>query len=100
MSDTFSVSDDGPLEDSLLDSFATNGPALLEPSNDSTTETVEWTGARCEKCNASLESDVVSICRRCGWYGSLNAYVELDPSWETASEPETTTAEKPQLSHL
>jgi hypothetical protein len=67
MSDTLSICDDGDLEDSLLDSYATTGPAVLEPGDDSNTATGEWTGARCEKCNASLASDVVSVCRRCGW---------------------------------
>ena len=39
----------------------------------------EWTGPRCEKCEAPMKSDVVTICRSCGWYASLGTFVEVDP---------------------
>jgi hypothetical protein len=45
-------------------------------------------------------SDVVSICRRCGWYASLGAFVELDPDWETDLEPATTAAPAPRPLNL
>ena len=49
-------------------------------------EANEWTGPRCEKCEAPLKSDVVTICRKCGWYASLGTFVEVDPNWETEDE--------------
>lgn len=60
----------------------------------------EWTGPRCEKCEAPIKSDVVTICRNCGWYPSLGIFVDLDPQWETAlDEPASTTRQQPQ-SHV
>ena len=70
-------------------------------TGDWTPATSEWTGPRCEKCAAPIKSDVVTICRSCGWYASLGTFVELDPNWETytdeAAEP---AAAEPQKSHL
>jgi hypothetical protein len=52
------------------------------------------------KCEAPIKSDVVTICRSCGWYPSLGTFVELDPNWETAlDEPTPTKSEQPK-SHL
>jgi hypothetical protein len=59
-------------------------------------EPAEWTGVCCEKCKAPLVSDAVSICRRCGWYASLNQFVEVDQEWETLSEPADETETKLQ----
>lgn len=99
MSDKISNCDDGPNDGSMLDSYASTGSAVLEPNEGMVAANVEWTGARCEKCEAPLVSDVVSICRRCGWYASLGQFVEVDPDWET--EPESATAEAaPRPSHL
>ncbi len=48
----------------------------------------------CEKCSAALTNDAVQICRRCGWYASLNTFIELDQAWETAfEEPQDTEPE-------
>lgn len=46
-------------------------------------------GPCCEKCHAPLTSDVVAICRQCGWYPSLSIFVEVDPEWETALDDTT-----------
>jgi hypothetical protein len=63
-------------------------------------EASEWTGPRCGKCDAPLKSDVVTICRKCGWYASLGTFVEVDPNWETEDEADTAVVRAPQKSHL
>ena len=60
----------------------------------------EWTGPRCEKCEAPLNSDVVAICRNCGWYASLGTFVEVDKSYESFAEGDAETATEAQKSHL
>ena len=60
----------------------------------------EWTGPRCDKCQAPLTSGKVSVCRKCGWYPSLGLFVEIDPEWEIASDPEAPQAPREQKSHL
>jgi hypothetical protein len=99
MSDKFSFCDDDLYGDSMLDSCAAAGTSVQEPE-DSANATDEWTGAHCEKCDAWLVSDVVSICRQCGWYASLGQFVEVDPSWELDSEPEQAPVAAPRTSHL
>jgi putative Ca2+/H+ antiporter (TMEM165/GDT1 family) len=42
----------------------------------------KWNGPRCEKCEAPMKSDAVSVCRRCGWYARLNQFVDVDQDWE------------------
>lgn len=64
------------------------------------TEANGWTGPCCEKCEAPLKSDVVTICRKCGWYASLGTFVEVDPNWETEDETASAAAPAPQKSHL
>lgn len=103
MSDNFAFCDDDSNDGSMLDSSAATGTAVLEPAEGAGAAIAEWTGARCEKCEARLVSDVVSICRRCGWYASLGQFVEVDPDWEIDSEPESAAAEieaAPRPSHL
>ena len=41
-----------------------------------------WNGPCCEKCSAPMKSDVVAVCRRCGWYARLGQFVEVDQNWE------------------
>ncbi len=60
----------------------------------------EWNGPRCEKCEAPLKSDVVTICRNCGWYASLGTFVEVDKSYEIFAEDAPVAAREPQKSHL
>ena len=100
MSDNFTLDDEEPNDRSMLDSYATTEAAVLEPNGRAGTANDEWTGARCEKCDARLVSDVVSICRHCGWYASLGSYVEIDPEWERNSETEPAAAATPRPTHL
>jgi hypothetical protein len=88
-----------PQDDSAeFDNFD-SAVATIEPDTQSN-EANEWTGPRCEKCEAPLKSDVVTICRKCGWYASLGTFVEVDPNWETEDEPDAVAARAPQKSHL
>lgn len=48
----------------------------------------EYTGTCCEKCEEPISCVEPMICRRCGWYAGLGTYVEIDRSWEAASDPE------------
>jgi hypothetical protein len=100
MSDNFAIDEDEPNDGSMLDSYTTTEAAVLEPVGGAGTANDEWTGARCEKCEARLVSDVVSICPRCGWYASLGSYVEIDPEWERNSETEPAAAATARPSHL
>lgn len=90
MSHTIESLNDLPSDESMLDSFAATAAAEL-PTNDGDkiaeeiAEAAEWTGPRCEKCDAPQAAEIVNICRRCGWYASLGTFVEVDPDWE--SEP-------------
>lgn len=60
----------------------------------------EWTGPRCEKCDAPIKSDAVSVCRSCGWYARLGTYLEVDPDWETEDDTEEQGEQKPAPSLL
>lgn len=86
----------------MLDSCAMTTTAVAEIDEfDGAANESEWAGARCEKCKAPLVSDVVSICRHCGWYASLGQFVEVDPEMEiAAAPPATTTAAVARPSHL
>lgn len=101
MSNTATFSNDDLNDLAQVDSCVDAGPALLEPNDGAAGLAPEWSGPRCDKCDAPLASGVVSICRRCGWYASLGAFLEVDANWEAATEQEqTSAAEKPQLSHI
>jgi hypothetical protein len=100
MSDNFAIDDEEPNDVSMLDSYSTTETAVLEPDGGADVANDEWTGARCEKCEARLVSDVVSICPHCGWYASLGSYVEIDPEWERNSETEPAAAETARPTHL
>ena len=90
-----------PSDDELLENYDTpSSVTTLEPEAEADTPAADWTSPRCEKCAAPLKSDVVTICRRCGWYASLGTFVELDPNWETDTESAEPAAEAPQKSHL
>lgn len=60
----------------------------------------EYTGPCCEKCEAPLKPDVVTICRNYGWYGSLGTFVELNPNWETALDESAPAAAAQPAPHL
>ncbi|MEX2307598.1 MAG: hypothetical protein WD738_08405 [Pirellulales bacterium] len=96
--------DEQPLDDQSLENFdapssvSTLEPPFLEPETDTPAEV--WPGARCEKCDAPLQSDVVTICRRCGWYASLGIFVEVDPNWETETQAAQSNEIPQGKSHL
>src|SRR5688572_3796411 len=70
-------SDDISTEPQTQSALATLEPEIAEDAAPS-----EWTGSRCEKCRAPIKSDVVTICRSCGWYPKLGRHLEVDPNWE------------------
>ncbi len=98
--------DDEQPDDSLnseLDSAI--GIAVLEmeegvPDDRADEDTAEWSGLRCEKCDAPMKSGTVTICRHCGWYASLGTFLEVDPDWETEIEPSKSPTPAPELSHI
>ena len=73
--------------------------ATLEPSAEPDSPS-ERSGPRCEKCDAPLKSEMVTICRRCGWYASLGTFVEVDPDWEADPDAAPSGDPAPQKSHL
>jgi hypothetical protein len=80
---------------------ASSSLATLEPAEEMDTCKAEWTGPTCEKCAAPIKSEAVTICRQCGWYASLNTFVELDQNWETyTDEAANPAAVEPQRSHI
>ncbi len=89
-------------EQHVIDADSPADLEIGEPDEavDSGAPSDEWTGPRCEKCAAPLKSDVVTICRNCGWYASLGTYVEVDAEWEKDDEDEQTPAAQPNLKHV
>ena len=51
----------------------------------------ETGGPCCEKCGAPLSAMESLACRKCGWYASIGSFIEIDKSWEAASDPELET---------
>ena len=45
----------------------------------------------CEKCGAPIAGHESLACRQCGWYASIGSFVEIDKSWELATDPEMAT---------
>lgn len=97
-----SINEHDDLQDDYLDATdeACSSIATLEPECAPDADAPAWTGPCCAKCNAPLTSDVVSICRKCGWYPSLGIFVEIDPAWETATEVKSPAQPAPQTSHV
>jgi hypothetical protein len=91
------LSDDIEIESEELSSVATQEP---EPENVADTEPAEWTGPRCEKCAAPIKSDVVTVCRACGWYPSLGRFLEVDPNYESETDSTQPIGAAPQKSTL
>jgi hypothetical protein len=89
------LSDDNAIESDDLSSVA-----IQEPEDDTGAALAEWTGPRCEKCNAPIKSDVVTVCRSCGWYPSLGRFLEVDPNWETDMDSAKAEGESPRKSTL
>jgi hypothetical protein len=82
-----------PLEDDL--STATGAS---DPANAAIELAAHWDGPRCEKCDAPMKSDTVTVCRRCGWYPSLGQFIDVDQNWEVCDDEEASPAPSP--SHL
>jgi len=80
----------------LLEGGADSANVADNPANAAIELASQWTGLRCEKCEAPIKSDTVTICRRCGWYPSLGRFVEIDQEWESYHDepepPEAATA--------
>jgi ribosomal protein L40E len=60
---------------------------LISPGGeDSATEVLReeqgYTSPTCDKCGAPINAHDALACRKCGWYASINAYVEIDRAWE------------------
>ena len=60
----------------------------------------EWTGPRCEKCDAPVQCERMAVCKQCGWYASLGTYVEIDQEWEEVTSESPESGERPKPSHL
>jgi hypothetical protein len=89
-----------PNDDSLAPSTkAEAAVAVLEPSEVS--EDTKSTGPCCEKCGAPSKSDLVTVCRRCGWYPSLNRFLEVDQDFEAVHDKSPDDDQpRPKQSHL
>lgn len=70
--------------------------AVLDGDDSQPTASAKSAGPCCEKCHAPLKSDVVTICRQCGWYRSLGTFVEVDPDWETATDETAPAKSQPK----
>ena len=62
------------------DSISTVLPVSLD-------DDAEYDGPCCEKCGAPITTHESLVCRKCGWYASIGSYVEIDKSWEVATDP-------------
>jgi hypothetical protein len=92
---------DEKLDDDALDlGDASAAITTLEPDEEVTGAAAERTGPRCEKCAAPLKSDVVTICRSCGWYPSLGRFVEVDKNWDFDDDSLNDAPQPTQKSHL
>ncbi|HEY4232197.1 MAG TPA: hypothetical protein VGM76_02110 [Lacipirellulaceae bacterium] len=87
---------------SEFDELNSGGTATLDPCDSpEVSENSDWTGPLCEKCEAPLKSDVVTVCRHCGWYASLGTYLEVDQDYEVYGDhAEADATPQPQPSHL
>jgi hypothetical protein len=87
-------------DDQTFDDESSSATGTLDPGNAAIELAAEWNGLRCEKCEAPIKSDAVSICRRCGWYASLGQFVEVDQQWEAYDDEAETRTPAPAPSHL
>lgn len=90
------------LSNDQLPAFGDSNVAVLDLDNEhpQVFMAVASTGPCCEKCQAPLKSEVVTICRQCGWYPSLGTFVEVDADWETAVDDSAPSKPQPKPSHL
>jgi ATP dependent DNA ligase-like protein len=85
--------------DDLTEADEISAAVATEEPDSVDTAPSEWTGPRCEKCEAPLKSEV-TVCRSCGWYPSLGRFLEVDPNWESVNDSSQPAAPAPQKSHL
>ena len=90
--------EDGADEDYLANS--NSSVSTLECDAAPAAPSNKRTGPCCEKCQATLASAAVTICRKCVWYASLGTFVELDPNWETTPDDEAPAAKAQPASGL
>jgi ATP dependent DNA ligase C terminal region len=95
----FNFDEDRSDDSRSLDGQFDSALAVMEPASDDADQ-AEQLGPMCEKCEAPLKSDGVTICRSCGWYPSLGICVEVDPDWETENETSDCSQAEPRTSHL
>ncbi len=53
-------------------------------------------GPCCEKCGTAFSANGSLVCQQCGWYESIGTYVEIDKSWEVASDPDLALEDEPE----
>jgi hypothetical protein len=99
MGGTFSLPDEGRqvVEDDLPVDATTSH---VEPAADTGRQQAKWTGPRCEKCGAPIKSDMMLVCRSCGWYARLGMYVDVNPQWEEEEDEDGQPVVQPPPSHL
>jgi hypothetical protein len=66
-----------------------------DPANAAIELAAHWSGSCCEKCETPLKSESMAVCRRCGWYPTLNRFVEVDNDWESYCDPDEKQAPQP-----
>lgn len=84
----------------LLEEGAGSNDEASNPANAAVELAAQWNGLRCEKCEAPIKSDAVTVCRRCGWYASLGRFVEIDQAWEAYHDDPEPPETRPAPTHL
>jgi hypothetical protein len=67
--------------------------------NDAIELAARYNGPSCDKCGKPMKSDMVTVCRHCGWYASLGQFVEVDRNWETYCDDDEPQAAPVPKSH-
>jgi hypothetical protein len=83
----------------LFDEDSSTATDTSEVDNAAIELAAHWNGPQCEKCEAPMKSDAVSVCRRCGWYARLNQFVDVDQDWEIYGDEAGPRAEVAKASH-
>lgn len=96
----FSSPSNHELTSDQLPACGESNTAVLDNDDSRVTTAATSSGPCCEKCHAPLKSEVVTICRQCGWYPSLGTFVEVDADWETAVDDAAPAKPQPKPTHL